>query len=1202
MSNATPEHPTSDAATQGNGQSATGGGQAIESLFDRDIHRRIEEVIKVDQTDEEIIHDEIDEYIVTDALEDHYIEILERYNETPNKPHEGIGIWVSGFFGSGKSSFAKMLGLALENRDILDDGAADLFAQKAESRKMRVLLSQIAENIPTDAVVFDVSTDRGIKSGSQRLTEIMYRQLLGHLGYAEDLDLAELEITLEGKGELERFKKAYRERFDQEWDESKDLIAFALGEASAVMHELYPDRFSRQDSWQEAMQDRTDISPGRFAERCVELMDRRRPGENLVFVVDEVGQFVSRNVQKMLDLQAIVQQLGVKGRGRFWLAVTSQEKLNELVSGLDDKKIELARLMDRFPLQVHLEPTDIAEVTGKRVLSKNAEAQKTLRSLYDEHRGRLSRQTDLTADIKLPELTAESFIDLYPLLPYQVDLVIQVVSGLRTQGGASKHVGGANRTIIKLAQQLLVHPDTNLAEYPVGKLARADQIYDLVSGNIPSEIRGKIEEIPDRVEHDDAQQVAKATCLLQYVQSIHRTAENIAAVLYPSVDAGTRLPQVKEALEVLTEAHQVRRGQDGYRIPSPVEDDWEKERRSRSPRPADARRIHAEVLTDLWAPQPSYTLGGTKTFRAGLFLDGREEEQGDLPLYLELVQPEEDFEEAAEEARQRSQAEEESVFWVARLTGDVSRLVQEVYRSKEILSRKERSARSRDEANLVREEKQRRRRHESDLRERLTKACLDGRAFFRGNDRSPQAEAKSVRGAAETLLGKALPEVFSRFEEAAAKVRKKDLEALMTMENLRGLPEVFSELNLLEEKNGTPVFRTGHDPLAEVRSKIKNRTDYGESANGRYLEDVFAKEPYGWDFDTVRLFVVSLLRAGKIEATSKGQLIDQAVSLKARDTFTKNNLFRQASFRPHEGLDQTKVIEAYTHFKDVYGHEVQELEEGAVSRAIRDTTGEHEDEVRSMHTTLAQHDLPGQEVLRSALEQMQAIRTGPRKAVILTFNGAYREIKEAIQRTRDLKDKLNEPRLKDIRRARSILDNEWTFLRDRDDVDEEVEQAAERLKDLLKQETFYRNLAEIDQLRRTIEEAHQERFEEAAEERIAAYEKAIEELQQAPDWGELSADQQQQVAEPLQRYTSRESAESVPIVQLQTETEACSARLDSAMQRLTEMADNSPVVRIKVSKHLDGSISSEEQLNAALEGLRKECLKQIGAGKKVLLR
>src|SRR5437773_4505399 len=224
-----------------------------------------------------------------------------------------------------------------------------------------------------------------------------------------------------------------------------------------------------------------------------------------MFDLHEMEQFHARNVQKMLDLQAIIHNLGTKGRGKHWLVVTSQEKLGELVSGLDDKKIELARLMDRFPLQVHLEPSDISEVTSRRVLSKNAGAQKALGDLFDAHRGRFTEHTRLTADIKLPELTRDSFVDLYPLLPYQIDLIIQVVSGLRTQGGASKHVGGANRTIIKLAQQLLIHPDVDLANKPLGTLARVDQVYDLVSGNIASELRGKIDDIGKKVDHPLAQ-------------------------------------------------------------------------------------------------------------------------------------------------------------------------------------------------------------------------------------------------------------------------------------------------------------------------------------------------------------------------------------------------------------------------------------------------------------------------------------------------------------------------------------------------------------------------------------------------------------------------------------------------------------------------------------------------------------------------
>src|ERR1700726_497901 len=195
--------------------------QPIKTLFANDIHRRIEEVIKVDQTGDDILRDELNEYVVTDAIRSHYTNIFDAFRETPNKPHEGIAIWVSGFFGSGKSSFAKMLGLSIENRVILGEPAAERFAQRTGDKKLQVLLKAIAEKIPTHAVIFDVSTDRGIRSGNQTLTEIMYGLFLQSLGYSKDLDLSELEIALETEGRLEGFEAEYERLFKKEWSYEK---------------------------------------------------------------------------------------------------------------------------------------------------------------------------------------------------------------------------------------------------------------------------------------------------------------------------------------------------------------------------------------------------------------------------------------------------------------------------------------------------------------------------------------------------------------------------------------------------------------------------------------------------------------------------------------------------------------------------------------------------------------------------------------------------------------------------------------------------------------------------------------------------------------------------------------------------------------------------------------------------------------------
>jgi hypothetical protein len=1176
---------------------------SIKTLFANDIHRRIEEVIKVDQADEEIIRDEINEYVVTDAIREHYTGILEAYRETPNKPHEGIAIWVSGFFGSGKSSFAKMLGLAVANRPVAGEPAAERFAARAGDKKLSVLLTAITEKIPTHAVIFDVSTDRGIRSGSQTLTEIMYGLFLQSLGYAKDLDLSELEIGLEEKGQLARFEEEYKRLFMKDWAAEKGKVAFALSEASRVLHSLDADTYPVADSWVKAVKNKADISPGKLADRAGELMKRRKPGLSLMFVVDEVGQFVARDVQKMLDLQAIVQSLGVRGRGKHWVVITSQEKLGELVSGLDDKKIELARLMDRFPLQVHLEPSDISEVTSRRVLSKNASAQSTLGKLFDEHRGRLTEHTRLTADIKLPELSREAFIDLYPLLPYQIDLIIQVVSGLRTQGGASKHVGGANRTIIKLAQQLLINPSVNLADAPLGDLVRLDQVYELVEGNIGSEIRAKIAAIAKELNHPLAQPVAKVICLLQYVKSVHRSPENIAAALHASVGADSQLASVKEALRELEAAHKVRRGDDGYRIPTPAEDDWERARNGISPKPGDSHRLYSEVLSSFWQPQPTHTLFDTKTFKAGLAIHGREVTSGDMTFQVHLADDGKSFDVLASELRTRSQQERKHVFWAVALTDAIDRETVELFRSKEMLARKERETKSEDTPALIAEERVRLRRHGDELRRLLRAACLSGRIYFRGNDRSPDDRAADVGKTAAEVLGQVLPEVFDRFKEAAAKATeiKKGVDALFTAENLQGLPGVFGSVGLLRDEKGKTVFRTESGPLKEVLDRIEERANYGDTASGRQLTDEFAKEPFGWDFEAVRLLVLSLLRAGKVEATSKGQTLDTVTSVEARETFSNNNLFRQASFRPKKGIEFEELVKASEAFRDTFGGEVRELNAGAIVTELRKEVAREEDTVSSALAILTAHRLPGGELLNDAIDQMKAILRGSEDNAIATFNTSHRAIKEAVKRAVELEQVLSEPRLHDLERARKTQTSLWSFLSQEPDVADDLRGRASSLEDLLARETFFRELPSIDQHTKAIETEYAQRLGQALDARATAYADAFDKLVKTAGWSEIDEDQQRRLAEPFERGQRRD-AETVPIPQLRADRDACDGRLRAAVAELWHIIEGERVVAVSVGSYFAGGVETEEQLEAALDGVREECARLIGAGKKVIVQ
>lgn len=1180
--------------------------ETIRSLFASDISRNIEEVIKVDQRDEEIIRDEINEYVVTESILKRYTAILDRYWETPNQPHEGIGVWVSGFYGSGKSSFAKNLGYAIANQVIAGIPAGKRFADRAGDPKLSTLLTQINEKIPTHAVIFDVSTDRGIKSGNQTLTEITYRLLLASLGYSRDLDLAELEIALESDGRLETFEATFKRLLGKEWSGAKNMAAFALNEASRVMQELDPATYPNADSWSNAHRARADITPGMLAERAKALMDRRRPGQALLVVIDEVGQFVARDVQKMLDLQAIVQNFGTTGRGRLWLVVTSQERLGELVSGLDDKRVEHARLMDRFPqqLQVHLESTDIAEVTGRRVLAKNAAAQATLGTLFDQNRARLSENARVAADIKLPDLTREKFIELYPLLPYQVDLVIGIVSGLRSQGGVSSHVGGANRTIIKLAQQLLIHSDSGIADLPVGTLATLDRIYDLVQNNLTAEVRAKIAQIPEQLSpaHPLAQPVAKAICLLQYVKSFKRTAENIAATLHPGVAADSLLASVRDALTQLEAAHFVRNGEDGYRIPSPAEDDWERVRNGASPKPGDSHRIIQEVIESLWQPQPTHMLEAVKSFKAGLAIRGRTVQEGDITFQVHVADDGPELEELSKDLRARSQAEKSDVFWAIALDGAIDASVVELYRSRSVIAAKERDARTQAENALVAEERRRRDGYQAELRRQLAAACLNGSVFFRGNERSPSEGSGDVAKAAASILATVAPEIFERFNEAAVRIAdaKKGTDALLAAANLRGLPAVFATLGLLREEKGNPVFVTAHGPLAEVLRRIAERSDYGQTANGKWLETEFEKEPFGWDFEVVRLLSLSLLRSGSITATSRGVTVESATSPEAVEIFSNNASFRGATFVPAKVVDFTTVMEASQAFKTTFGTDVKELNAGSLAAQLRGEVDKAKDNVSAQLVVLGSNNLPGGAALESGLEPMRAILRGSDENALTTFNASHTSIKESVKRAAELEEALTAPHLADITRAQTARRETWPALQREADAGATVEAAAADLEDLLARETFFREFPAIEQAARVITDEYTKRHNAALAARIAAYEGALDTLHGTPGWVDLSEETQAAIAEPLERGRTSDGV-AVSIRQLRDALELCPTRLNAAIQAVAVAIDGDRIERVDVRPYFAGGIETEEQLDAALTGIREQIEPLIGAGKKIVL-
>jgi hypothetical protein len=374
--------------------------KTVGDLLTRDLKLNIEEIIKVDQTDEQSVYREITEYIATERIKDQYREIFKAIAEAPAEPNENVGVWISGFFGSGKSSFAKNLGYAMANHTILGHKASDLFKAQLKDKRSSEYLDLINVKVPTEVIMFDIQKGSEIRRGDEKMAEVIYRALLSHLGYASDYDIAELEIELEGEeGELEKFIELCPQVNDGlQWEKARKG-AKKINRASAILHRMDRSVFPHADSWAKSLRAKhSTITVETVVERAF-LLAERRSGKPLFFVIDEVGQYVARSADKIEDLRAVVEQFGKVGKNYvkarkavapIWIIITSQEKLDEVVAAIDSKRVNIAKLQDRFHYKIDLSPADIREVATKRVLAKKDEAVPLLKELFKSSQGQLN--------------------------------------------------------------------------------------------------------------------------------------------------------------------------------------------------------------------------------------------------------------------------------------------------------------------------------------------------------------------------------------------------------------------------------------------------------------------------------------------------------------------------------------------------------------------------------------------------------------------------------------------------------------------------------------------------------------------------------------------------------------------------------------------------------------------------------------------
>ena len=357
----------------------------IKDMFRKEIDREIQGVIIVGQGEETNVAQELEEYVVTKELQKHFADFFASYKKGINGNTPKMGVWISGFFGSGKSHFLKILSYLLANKEVGEKHALDYFVEDRKIIDPMVLADmKLAANTPADVVLFNIDS-KSESNGKQNKDAIVnvflkvFNEMQGFCGSMPHL--ADLERHLSEAERFEEFKEAFEEEYGDSWESSRQDFDFIQDSVVDVLVDMDYMSESAARNWCEKAAEPYQISIEDFAKRVKAYIDRKGKNHHVVFLVDEIGQYIGDDSKLMLNLQTVTEELGKECMGKAWVIVTSQQDIDSItqVKGNDFSKIQ-----GRFDTRLSLSSANVDAVIKKRILDKTDSAAESLRVLYDQ--------------------------------------------------------------------------------------------------------------------------------------------------------------------------------------------------------------------------------------------------------------------------------------------------------------------------------------------------------------------------------------------------------------------------------------------------------------------------------------------------------------------------------------------------------------------------------------------------------------------------------------------------------------------------------------------------------------------------------------------------------------------------------------------------------------------------------------------------
>lgn len=506
----------------------------LKEMYEKPIDRDIKGVIKVGQDDNENIKQELEEYVLTDEIYKYINDFYDSYTRSLVDYTDKMGVWISGFFGSGKSHFLKILSYLLENKYVDNKYAVEYFNEKIKD-PMLIADMRKSSDITTDVILFNIDSksESQFKSSRDAILKVFNKVFDEMQGYCGSLPwVADMERQMVKENVYDKFKEEFHKESGSLWEESREDIFY---EEDSVIASLMNTRNMSEESarnWFNKAEENYTLSIEKFAKRVSQYLESKGNNHHVVFLVDEIGQYIGDDSQLMLNLQTVVEDLGTYCGGKCWVIVTSQQDIDSItkVKGNDFSKIQ-----GRFNTRLSLSSSNVDEVIKKRLLAKNQGAKDSLQILYDKNSSILKNLITFTSDTAEMKTYQDykDFSEIYPFIPYQFNLLQKVFEGVRTHGASGKHISEGERSLLGAFQESAVKYNNQ----EIGTLVPFNTFYDTIETFLDGTIKSVVNKAKDndRLKEFDVE-VLKLLFLLKYVKEVRPNLENIATLMVKNID------------------------------------------------------------------------------------------------------------------------------------------------------------------------------------------------------------------------------------------------------------------------------------------------------------------------------------------------------------------------------------------------------------------------------------------------------------------------------------------------------------------------------------------------------------------------------------------------------------------------------------------------------------------------------------------